>query len=60
MVLPVVLGTAAGRLSFLTTAARFGTASDVTLAELTIESFFPADARTAELVRAVRDRPRAP
>ena len=49
-VLPLVLRTPLGRLSFLTTAARFGTAADVTLAELTIESFFPADAETARLV----------
>ena len=60
VVLPVVLRTPAGRLSFLTTAARFGTASDVTLAELTIESFFPADRETAELVRAARGRSLAP
>ena len=52
-VLPLVLRTPAGRLSFLTTAARFGTAADVTLAELTIESFFPADAETARLVGAL-------
>ena len=50
----VVLRTRWGRLSFLTTAARFGTAADVTLAELTIESFFPADAETSERVRAAR------
>jgi hypothetical protein len=54
VVLPLVLRTPYGRLSFLTTIARFGTASDVTLAELSVESFFPADADTAERVRAVR------
>ena len=52
VVLPVVLRTPYGRLSFLTTVARFGTASDVTVAELQVESFFPADAETAERVRA--------
>jgi transcriptional regulator with XRE-family HTH domain len=51
-VLPLVLRTPHGRLSFLTVAARFGTASDVTLAELTIESFFPADAETVQRVAA--------
>jgi transcriptional regulator with XRE-family HTH domain len=56
-VLPLVLRTPLGRLSFLTTAARFGTASDVTLAELTIESFFPADAETAQRVRAATAPP---
>jgi hypothetical protein len=45
-VLPVRLRTSRGVLSFFTTAATFGTASDVTLAELTVESFFPADEAT--------------
>jgi transcriptional regulator with XRE-family HTH domain len=39
-------------LSFLSTMTTFDTAADVTLSELAIESFFPADARTAEVVRA--------
>jgi transcriptional regulator with XRE-family HTH domain len=34
-------------LAFLSTISTFGTAVDVTLAELAIESFFPADAETA-------------
>jgi transcriptional regulator with XRE-family HTH domain len=34
-------------LTFFSTIATFGTALDVTLAELAIESFFPADAETA-------------
>jgi transcriptional regulator with XRE-family HTH domain len=46
VVLPVRLRTSRGVLSFFTTAATFGTASDVTLAELTVESFFPADEMT--------------
>jgi transcriptional regulator with XRE-family HTH domain len=54
LVLPLVLRTPLGRLSFLTTAARFGTAADVTLAELTVESFYPADAETAQRIRAAR------
>ncbi|WCM27080.1 helix-turn-helix transcriptional regulator [Sphingomonas sp. QA11] len=37
-------------LSFLSTTTVFGTAQDVTLAELTLETFFPADAATAEAV----------
>jgi len=40
-----------GELSFFSTIARFGTALDVTVAELAIESFFPADAATAAAVR---------
>jgi hypothetical protein len=38
-------------LSFLSTRTSFGTALDVTVAELSIESFFPADARTADAMR---------
>jgi transcriptional regulator with XRE-family HTH domain len=45
---PLALSTPSGPLSFLTTTTVFGTANDVTLAELTIESFFPADPATAE------------
>lgn len=52
VVLPVALRTPYGRLAFFTTIARFGTASDVTLAELAVESFFPADAETADRVRS--------
>lgn len=52
VVLPLRLRTAGGVLSFFTTAATFGTAADVTLAELTVESFFPADAETDRRVRA--------
>ena len=46
VVLPVRMRSRSGDLSFFTTAATFGTASDVTLAELTVESFFPADDAT--------------
>jgi transcriptional regulator with XRE-family HTH domain len=52
VVLPVRLSTTLGELSFFTTAAVFGTAADVTLAELTVEQFFPADAATDAAVRA--------
>jgi hypothetical protein len=40
-----------GELSFFGTVATFGTAIDVTTSELSIESFFPADAETAEVLR---------
>jgi transcriptional regulator with XRE-family HTH domain len=40
-----------GELSFFSTIATFGTALDITVAELAIESFFPADAETATAVR---------
>jgi transcriptional regulator with XRE-family HTH domain len=42
----------AGDLAFFSTVATFGTAVDITLAELSIESFFPADAATAATLRA--------
>ena len=51
VVLPVRMRSPYGLLSFFTTIARFGTAADVTLAELSIESFFPADEATARAVR---------
>jgi transcriptional regulator with XRE-family HTH domain len=38
-------------LSFFTTTTVFGTPVDITLAELTLETFFPADAATAEALR---------
>jgi transcriptional regulator with XRE-family HTH domain len=38
-------------LSFLSTKTTFGTAVDVTVAELSIESFFPADRETADAMR---------
>jgi transcriptional regulator with XRE-family HTH domain len=41
-----IRGPGGAELSFLSTVATFGTAVDVTAAELSIESFFPADAAT--------------
>lgn len=43
-------------LSLLTTTTVFGTATDVTLSELAIESFFPADARTQEFLIQIAGR----
>jgi transcriptional regulator with XRE-family HTH domain len=40
-----------GELSFFGTVATFGTAVEVTTSELSIESFFPADEATAEVLR---------
>ena len=51
LVVPILLRTPNGLLSFFTTTTVFGTAIDVTLDELTIESFFPADAATADVLR---------
>jgi hypothetical protein len=43
--------TDAGVLSFFSTTTMFGTPLDVTVSELAIESFFPADRVTAETLR---------
>ena len=40
-------------LTFISTKTTFGTAVDVTVAELSIESFFPADEETARALRAL-------
>jgi hypothetical protein len=37
-----------GELTFFSTVTTFGTAVDLTLAELSVEAFFPADTTTAE------------
>jgi transcriptional regulator with XRE-family HTH domain len=50
---PFALRTDRGMLSFLSTTTVFGTAVDVTLAELAIESFFPADKETADAMRLI-------
>jgi transcriptional regulator with XRE-family HTH domain len=51
--IPFQLTTPAGVLSFFSTTTVFGTPVDVTLSELTLETFFPADAATAEALRAM-------
>lgn len=49
---PLELDTAAGRLSLLSTTTVFGTPAEVTVSELAIEAFYPADDATADrLVR---------
>jgi len=47
---PLVLRAGEAELSFLSTTTMFGTPIDITLSELAIEAFLPADARTAELL----------
>ncbi|MBL8129227.1 MAG: helix-turn-helix transcriptional regulator [Chloroflexia bacterium] len=57
MVIPLRLRTDQGMLSFLYTTTLFGTPLDVTLAEIGIEAFFPADAATtAVFIPGQRDR----
>jgi transcriptional regulator with XRE-family HTH domain len=45
-------------LSFFSTTAVFGTPVDITLSELALESFFPADAATVESLRQLADEGR--
>ena len=52
VVVPLRYVTDAGTLSLFSTTTIFGTPVDVTLAELAIESFFPADAATADMLRS--------
>lgn len=49
--IPLRLETPLGELSFLSTTTVFGTPRDVTLDELAIEAFFPADEETLERLR---------
>jgi transcriptional regulator with XRE-family HTH domain len=53
VVVPFRLITPGGILSFINTVTIFGTPVDVTLSELAIESFFPADAATAQALRGI-------
>jgi transcriptional regulator with XRE-family HTH domain len=48
---PFKLITEAGTLSFFSTTTVFGTPVDITLSELAVEAFYPADAATAEALR---------
>jgi MmyB-like transcription regulator ligand binding domain len=52
-VLPLRLRHHCGELSFFSIAAVVETAADVTVDELVIESFYPADAETAQRLRAL-------
>jgi len=55
-VVPLRLQVGEHILTFLSTTTLFGTPMDVTLAELAIESFFPADAETAAVLAALNPR----
>src|SRR5215213_9637076 len=50
---PLVLRHGDRELAFFSTVATFGTAVDVTVAELSIEAFFPADAETATFLHGL-------
>jgi hypothetical protein len=51
VVVPLKLRTEAGLLSCFSTTTVFGTAVEVTLSELVLEAFYPADEKTAEILR---------
>lgn len=51
VVVPLQFATAHGTLSLISTTTVFGTPVDITLSELALETFFPADAQTAETLR---------
>lgn len=51
VLIPMQLRTQAGLLSLFSTTTMFGTPVDITLSELALESFFPADVETGERLR---------
>jgi transcriptional regulator with XRE-family HTH domain len=53
VVVPFQLAVGDAVLSFFSTTMVFGTPIDITLSELAVESFYPADGETAALVRAM-------
>ncbi len=57
VVVPMKVATEVGTLSLFTTLTVFGTPVDVTLSELAVEAFFPADPQTAEILREFSDNP---
>ena len=48
IVVPLTLASEEGPLSFISTTTVFGTAVDVTLSEIAIEAFFPANPETTQ------------
>jgi transcriptional regulator with XRE-family HTH domain len=54
VLVPLRLRTGAGTLSFFSTTTVFGTPVEVTLSELAIEAFFPADQETLSILRNER------
>jgi transcriptional regulator with XRE-family HTH domain len=52
---PFQLATVHGPLSFFSTTTVFGTPVDITLAELAVESFFPADQATVAIMRRLAE-----
>jgi transcriptional regulator with XRE-family HTH domain len=59
IVVPLQLTTEEGVLTLFSTTTIFGTPVDVTLSELAIEAFFPADAETADALRRLAGKRQA-
>jgi transcriptional regulator with XRE-family HTH domain len=55
IVVPLRLRVGEATLSFISTTTVFGTPVDITLSELALETFFPADRETAQALRAMAD-----
>lgn len=55
LLIPLRLATETGVLAFFSTITIFGTPLDVTLSELALECFYPADAATADALRRMGD-----
>jgi transcriptional regulator with XRE-family HTH domain len=53
VVVPLQFRTPGGVLSFISTTTVFGTPADITLQEMALETFFPADEATAAAMRAL-------
>ncbi|WP_420846324.1 helix-turn-helix domain-containing protein [Microvirga brassicacearum] len=56
VLVPLQLATPDGTLTLFSTTTVFGTPVDVTLSELAIEAFFPADSDTAAILRTMAER----
>lgn len=53
IIAPLELDSAVGRLSLISTTTVFGAPGDITVSELAIETFFPADEATAQRLRSL-------
>jgi transcriptional regulator with XRE-family HTH domain len=54
LAMPLHLASSAGKLTLLTTVTSFSTAADVTVADMRLEAFLPADADTAARLESLR------
>jgi transcriptional regulator with XRE-family HTH domain len=59
IIVPLQLSTGEGLLTLFSTTTIFGTPVDVTLSELAIEAFFPADLESTQMLRRLAERRQA-